>query len=79
MNKIDNLEQAVANAYGEKAVVLDSTDELAIVRFENGEYIEYATVNHDYTSIYNGQYFSTMTFSKSEACDKAWNVFNKKE
>jgi len=75
MTKQDTLENMVKVTFGDEATVLDNTDRKAIIRFEKCDAIEYAVLNHNFKTLYNGKYFSEKSQSKETARNKAWKVY----
>ncbi|HDE3760455.1 hypothetical protein [Staphylococcus aureus] len=78
MNKIDKLQETVNKAFGESAVILDSTDDLVLVKYEKGEHVEYASLKHNYDSVFFGHYYSTFGQTKDEAAKNAWAKHEKR-
>lgn len=76
MTNVSKLENTVKETYGKEAVVLQSTNEHAIIRFVKGDHLEYAVIRHNEVSVFNGNYYSTIGQSEEEAKDHAWEKFN---
>ncbi|MCH4441735.1 hypothetical protein [Staphylococcus haemolyticus] len=75
MTNQDTLENMVKVAFGDEATVLDNTDRKAIIRFEKCDAIEYAVLNHNFKTLYNGKYFSEKGQSREAARNKAWKLY----
>lgn len=75
MTNQDKLENMVKDAFGDDATVLDSTDKKVIIRFEKCDAVEYAILNHNYKTLYNGKYFSEKGQSREAARNKAWKLY----
>lgn len=58
MNKIDRLQAAVSRAFGTDATILNSNERYVLVRYSKGYSAEFATLMHDWDSVYLGHYFT---------------------
>ncbi|PTK45337.1 hypothetical protein BUZ69_10790 [Staphylococcus saprophyticus] len=76
MNKMDRLQEIVNEAFGEKAVILDSTDNKALVKFEKGDNVEYVVTSYNEKGCYGGHYFTQ--FSSENPKTLAWKVYKDK-
>lgn len=76
MNKMDRLQEMVNEAFGEKAVILDSTDDKALVKFEKGDNVEYVVTSYNEKGCYNGRYFTQ--YSSDNPKTLAWKVYKDK-
>ncbi|WP_239740285.1 hypothetical protein [Mammaliicoccus sp. P-M59] len=77
MTKIDKLEQAIKEAYGQESVLLDCTDDKAIIKYVQNNYIEYIVISHDYVSMFNGSYFAPIGQTVEQARKHAWDKYKK--
>ena len=74
MTKIDKLEKAVKRSYGNESLLLDCTDDKAIIKYVKNNYIEYVVVSHNHETIFNGKYFLPLG---QDARKKAWQYYKK--
>ena len=75
MTNIDVLNKAVETSFGNDATILDSTDSKVIIRFLKGDRVEYAVLSHDYNTVFNGNYYTTMNQSQDKARNLAWEKY----
>lgn len=76
MTNVSKLENTVKETYGKEAVVLQSTNEHAIIRFVKGDHLEFAVIRHNEESVFSGNYYSTVGQSEEEAKNSAWEKFD---
>lgn len=77
MTKIDKLEQAIKEAYGLESVLLDCTDDKAIIRYVQNGYTEFVVSSHNFDTIFNGKYYTTFGQTIEQAKKQAWKYYKK--
>lgn len=70
MTKIDRLEKALKQAYGESVVLMESDDNYCIARYEKGGHMEVVTLMHNWDTVFIGHYFNDI--------GNAWNDYYKR-
>lgn len=58
MTNMDRLQATVNQAFGDDTTILRSNERYVLVRYSKGDSAEFATLMHDWDSVYLGHYFT---------------------